>query len=131
MDKKAREEVALFRVAVLGPLVGARLEHGDLAAYCREAASRSWEWPGGDVVALSARTIEDWYYQYQSGGFAALFPRQRSDCKESRAIPKELGELVLRLKQEKPRRSVKRIIRILERAKKAYPLHGPVLVGAT
>jgi|RifCSP16_2_1023846.scaffolds.fasta_scaffold29441_2 transposase InsO family protein len=119
MDKKTREEVALFRVAVLGPLVGARLEHGDLVAYCREAASRSWEWPGGDVVALSARTIEDWHYQYQSGGFEALFPQQRSDFKESRAIPKELGELILRLKQEKPRRSVKRIIRILERAKKA------------
>jgi putative transposase len=118
MDKKKRQEVALFRVAVLGPLVGARLEHGDLVAYCREAASRSWEWPGGGAAELSERTVEDWYYQYQSGGFAALFPRQRSDFKQSRAIPKELGELVLRLKQERPRRSAKRIIRILERAKK-------------
>jgi putative transposase len=119
MDEKTRRDVAFFRVAVLGPLVGARLEHGDLVAYCREAAVRSWEWPGGGVVELSARTVEDWYYRYQSGGFAALFPKQRSDRKQSRAISEELGALILRLKQEKPRRSVKRIIRILERAKKA------------
>jgi putative transposase len=118
VDEKTRRDVALFRVAALGPLVGARLEHGDLVAYCREAAARTWEWPGGDIVELSPRTIEDWYYRYQSGGFAALFPKQRSDRKASRAIPEELQALILRLKQEKPRRSVKRIIRILERARK-------------
>lgn len=118
MDETKRRAIALFRVSVLGPLVGARLEHGDVVAYCREAAERAWEWPNGDVVRLSARTIEDWYQQYKSGGFAALFPKPRSDGKTSRSIPEELGALVLRLKQEKPRRSIKRIIRILERAKK-------------
>lgn len=118
MDKKTRQDVALFRVSVLGPLVGARLEHGDLTAYLREAASRTWERPDGGIVQLSARTIEAWYYQYQVGGFTALFPKQRSDYKQSRAIPTQLGELILRLKQEKPRRSAKRIIRILERARK-------------
>jgi putative transposase len=118
MDEKTRQEVALFRIAVLGPLVGARLEHGDVVAYCREAAARPWEWPGGELVELSARTIEDWHYRYQAGGFAALLPKQRSDFKKSKAIPEPLGELILRLKQEKPRRSVRRIIRILERARK-------------
>lgn len=118
MDDKKRQEVALFRVSVLGPLVGARLEHGDLVAYCREAATRPWEWPGGDTVELSARTVEAWYYRYQAGGFAALFPSPRSDKKESRSVPEDIRQLVVRLKQEKPRRSVKRIIRILERARK-------------
>jgi putative transposase len=109
--------VALFRVSVLGPLVGARLEHGDIVAYCRQAAARPWRRPDGEVVELSARTIEDWYYRYMSGGFGALFPKPRSDRGKSKAIPAQIGELVLRLKQERPRRSVRRIIRILERAK--------------
>jgi transposase InsO family protein len=118
MDEKTRQQVALFRISVLGPLVGARLEHGELVELCREAASRAWELPSGEVVELSARTIEDWLYLYRDGGFAALHPKPRSDRAKPRAITAELVELILRLKREKPRRSVKRIIRILERAKK-------------
>lgn len=118
MDEKARQQLALFRIAVLGPLVGARLEHGELVELCRAAAARTWELPSGAVVEVSARTIEDWFYAYQRGGFAALHPKRRSDADKPRAISEELGQLILRLKQEKPRRSVKRIIRVLERAKK-------------
>jgi len=118
MDEKTRLEVALFRIAVLGPLVGARLEHGDLVELCRAAAARTWETPGGDFVEVSARTIEGWYYAYRQDGFAALHPTARSDSAKPRFISEEIADLILRLKSEKPRRSVKRIIRILERAKK-------------
>ncbi len=118
MDEKARQQLALFRISVLGPLVGAVLEHGELVELCRAAAARTWELPSGEVVELSARTIEGWFYEYKSGGFAALHPRRRSDADQPRAIPDELGQLILRLKREKPRRSVRRIIRVLERAKK-------------
>ena len=118
MDEKARQQLALFRISVLGPLVGARLEHGELVELCREAAARTWELPGGEAVEVSARTIEGWFYEYQRGGFAALHPRRRSDADQPRAISDELGQLILRLKLEKPRRSVRRIIRVLERAKK-------------
>ena len=118
MDEKARQQLALFRIAVLGPLVGARLEHGELVELCREAAERTWELPSGAVIEVSARTIEDWFYAYQRGGFDALHPKRRSDADKPRVISEELASLILRLKKEKPRRSVKRIIRVLERAKK-------------
>lgn len=61
MDETARQKLALFRIAVLGPLVGARLEHGELVELCREAATRSWELPNGAVIDVSARTIEEWF----------------------------------------------------------------------
>jgi len=118
MDEKARQQLALFRISVLGPLVGARLEHGELVELCRVASERTWELPSGEAVDVSARTIEGWFYEYQRGGFAALHPRRRSDADQPRAISDELGQLILRLKLEKPRRSVRRIIRVLERAKK-------------
>jgi hypothetical protein len=35
MDEKTKQDVALFRIAVLGPLVGARLDHGDVIDFCR------------------------------------------------------------------------------------------------
>ena len=118
MDEKDRQQLALFRIAVLGPLVGARLEHGDLVELCRAAAGRTWELPSGEVIEVSARTVEGWFRAYQVGGFTALHPKERSDKNKTRVIPEELVGLILRLKREKPRRSVKRIIRVLERAKK-------------
>ncbi len=117
MDDEAKRAIALFRIGVLGPLVSARLEHGDRTAYFIEAASRRHVMPpDGRIVQLSARTIEAWYYLHKHGGFEALIPDARADKGRSRAIRAEVAEVILRAKREKPRRSVRRIIRMLERA---------------
>lgn len=108
-------------MGVLGPLVSARLEHGDRRAHFEAAAQRWHERPDGEPTKLSARTIEGWYYAFRKGGFHALFPEVRADRGKSRAIRPELAELVLRAKREKPRRSIRRIIRMLERAGLAQP----------
>jgi putative transposase len=112
-DKQA---IALWRLAVLGPLTSARLEHGDRQRLFQEAAARVQERPDGTRVQLSVRTIESWFYAYRRGGFHALFPHDRSDRGQSRAIPAEVAEHILRVKRERPRRSIRRIIRMLERA---------------
>jgi transposase InsO family protein len=117
MDDDAKRAIALFRLGVLGPLVSARLEHGDRTAYFVEAASRRHVMPpDGRIVRLSARTIEAWYYLHKHGGFEALIPDARADKGRSRAIRAEIAEVIVRAKREKPRRSVRRIIRMLERA---------------
>jgi hypothetical protein len=108
--------MALWRLSVLGPLVSARLEHGDRKALFVEAAEKVYEHPSGRRVRLSPRTIESWFYRWKSGGLEALAPRVRSDRGTPRDLDPELVELVLRAKREKPRRSVRRLIRILERA---------------
>ncbi len=112
-DKQA---VALWRLGVLGPLASARLTHGDRRQYFTEAAARTHERPDGTPVRVSARTIEAWYYAYRRGGFAALFPSDRADRGRSRAIAPEIAAWILRVKRERPRRSIRRIIRMLERA---------------
>lgn len=116
MDNDDRRAVALWRLAVLGPLISARLEHGDRRQLCREAAARTHQRPDGRWVRLSARTIEAWYYAYLKGGLEALLPRRRSDRATSRAIAPPVAELIVHAKREKPRRSIRRIIRMLERA---------------
>jgi transposase InsO family protein len=121
MDEDARRAVALFRFGVLGPLVSARLEHGDRRAHFAAAALRDYVTPSGLVVRVSARTIEAWYYRYRSSGLAGLAPGTRSDCGTSRSMSAQLADLVLRAKREKPRRSIRRIIRMLERAGLARP----------
>jgi transposase InsO family protein len=116
MRHEDQQAIALWRVGVLGPLTSARLEHGDRRRYLDEAATRLHERPDGTRVQLSARTIEAWYDAYRHGGFHALFPHDRADRGRSRAIRAEIAEQILRVKRERPRRSIRRIIRMLERA---------------
>lgn len=115
MDDKTKQDIALFRHAVLGALVGAELEHGDLVELCREAAERRWEFPDGSVGEISARTIEGWYYAYKKGGLSALRPEDRSDLGVT-DIRAELADLLLRAKREQPRRSLRRLIAMMVRA---------------
>jgi len=115
MDDKTKQDIALFRHAVLGALVGAELAHGDLVELCRQAAERRWEFPDGSVGGLSARTIEGWYYAYKKGGLVALRPDDRRDLGVSDIRP-ELADLLLRAKREQPRRSLRRLIAMMVRA---------------
>jgi transposase InsO family protein len=121
MNDETRRAIGLFRFGVLGPLVSARLEHGDRRAHFETAAKRDYVTPDGRVVRISARTMEAWYYAYRAGGLAGLMPGSRADCGTSRSMSPEVAELVLRAKREKPRRSIRRIIRMLERAKRVRP----------
>jgi transposase InsO family protein len=117
MKDDEKQAIALWRIGVLGPLVSARLDHGDRRAYFEEAAARTHQLPDGTFVELSARTIESWYYAYKRGGFKGLWPETRADCQTSRSIQPDVADFILRAKREKPRRSLNRIIRILERAR--------------
>jgi len=118
MDDETKRRIALWRFGVLGPLVSARLEHGDRAAWFRAAAERVHQLPDGQVVKLSMRTIEAWFFAYRHGGFEALLPQTRRDHRQSRSIGADVADLIVRAKREKPRRSIRRIIRMLERAGK-------------
>src|SRR5207244_6469494 len=111
-----KQAIGVGRVGVLGPLTSARLEHGDRRRYLEEATARVHERPDGTRVQLSVRTLEAWYHAYRHAGFRALFPQDRADRGRSRAIPAEVAEQILRVKRERPRRSIRRIIRMLERA---------------
>lgn len=118
MNDDRRRQIALFRLTVLGPLISARLEHGDRRAYFEQAAQRTYEDPDGRRHRFSARTIEAWFYSWRHGGLGALGPGRRSDAGHSRSIRPEIAELLVAAKREKPRRSIRRLIRLLVRAGK-------------
>jgi transposase InsO family protein len=121
MEDDRKQNIALWRLGILGPLISARLEHGDRCVYFQLASSRVHEHPDGRLVRVSPRTVEDWYHQYRHGGFPALHPADRADLGHSRVISTEVADLILRAKRERPRRSIRRIIRMLERAGVVQP----------
>lgn len=116
MDEQRRRELALWRYSILGSIVSARLEHGDRKQCFDEAAERVYQHPDGRSVRLSARTIEDWYYRWRKHGLVGLEPSTRADAGTTK-LDEKVCELLRRAKREKPRRSVRRLIAIFERAK--------------
>ncbi|HVR72817.1 MAG TPA: DDE-type integrase/transposase/recombinase [Planctomycetota bacterium] len=109
-----RTRWALWRFSILGPLVSARLEHGDRRALFEEIARRTHIAPDGSARTFSRRTIEAWYYVWKKKGLGGLKDCPRSDLGKS-SIRVELRERLLVLKRENPRRSIPRLIKILER----------------
>ena len=112
---KAIHPIALFRSNVLGPLISRdRLERGELKSTIKGLASHSYDIPGSRNNHLGEKTIEAWYYAWRRGGIDALTPRFRSDRGQSK-LPPELQEAILTTKRENPRRSIDRVIGLLER----------------
>jgi putative transposase len=107
--------MALFRYAVLGSLLSrAKLPRGELKATIQELAARHYDIPGSRHSHLSEKTIEAWYYAWCRGGIDALAPKVRSDRGQSK-IATEIQEAILAAKRENPRRSIRGILRLLER----------------
>ena len=51
--------------------------------------------PDGTQRLYTPRTIEDWWYDYQLGGFAALTPKQRSDKGQPRTLTPQQQKWIL------------------------------------
>jgi len=106
--------VALFRLAVLGPLVSRdRLEHGELKRLIRELAGRDYDIPGTERGRIGEKTIEAWYYAWRREGIEALTPRPRSDRGQSK-LPAAIQAAILDAKRENPRRAIDQLILLME-----------------
>ncbi|HVR25876.1 MAG TPA: DDE-type integrase/transposase/recombinase [Candidatus Polarisedimenticolia bacterium] len=112
MDSRA-EKTALFRYALIAPLVLEMLPRGELTRRAEEIAARTYEIPYSERTTLSVDTLLDWALRYRRGGFPALAPKPRCDRGQSRAVPPQLAELIERLKRENPHRTGMTLLREL------------------
>ena len=112
MDARA-EKIALFRHALIAPLVLEILPHGELTRRAEEIAARKYEIPYSERTSISVDTLLDWVLRYRRGGFPALAPKQRCDRGQSRVVPPQLAEMIERLKRENPHRTGMTLLREL------------------
>ena len=111
--------VALFRLAVLGPLVSREhLGHGELKRLIRELAGRDYDIPGTDRYRIGEKSIEAWYYAWRRNGIEALTPKVRSDRGQSK-LPAAIQAALLDAKRDHPRRSIDQLIALLEHSGQA------------
>lgn len=112
MDARS-ERIALFRYALIAPLVVETLPRGELTRRAEEIAARQYEIPYSERTSLSVDTLLDWALRYRRGGFPALAPQPRCDRGQSRVVPPQLAELIERLKRENPHRTGMTLLREL------------------
>jgi transposase InsO family protein len=116
MDKKRREEEALFRLSIIGQVVNRDLKRGELRPLLEALAKKTYTGPDGNPRIFSWRSLEGWVGLYRKGGFPALLPKQRSDQGTVKVLPETIVKLILDMKQEDPGRSAPIILRELELA---------------
>lgn len=78
------QQRALTRFRILNWLEDQLRAGQSLAHALRTAATQPWPDENGDFFA--ARTLEDWWYAYRAGGFAALVPKPRADRHTTRRL---------------------------------------------
>ena len=109
--KKRSEEVALFRFGVIGDLV--HLPPGAKGLYqrLREKGDIDYRIPGSPRVRVAPETIRHWLKAYRKGGLEALQPKVRADHGQSHALPREVSDLLVAIKDDKRDLSVQLVIR--------------------
>lgn len=120
MDEKQRESIALFRYGLISNVVSRKLMKGEKAALLRNIANQEHINPLGEKQNISVRSLERYIQLYQEGGFDALKPKRKGSY-AARAIPEEVINKAIQLKQERPERSVYQILRMLELANIVKP----------
>ncbi|HXK11617.1 MAG TPA: DDE-type integrase/transposase/recombinase [Vicinamibacteria bacterium] len=109
--KQHSDEVALFRFGVIGDLV--HLAPGTKGLYdrLREKAAIDYKIPGSLRTRVAEETIRGWLRRYRKGDLDALRPRVRADQGQSHALPREVVDLLVSIKDDKPDLSVQLVIR--------------------
>jgi transposase InsO family protein len=134
-ELSAHERWARLRFAVIGPLLAAPPEAGELRAAIAELAARTWRHPlSGEPVCFGFSTVERWYYTARRAGadpVRALRPRRRADAGRHRRFDERLRALLRAQYQAHPSWSVQLHVDNLAVLAADEPALGPMPSYAT
>ena len=110
-DTEYPHQVALFRYGLIAEFI--HLPPGTKGLYKRleEKAAKSYTIPGTTRTRVAVETLRDWLKRHRQGGFDALMPKPRADRGQSRALPPQVAELLIALKENNPKLSIQLVIR--------------------
>jgi putative transposase len=126
-EEERRTQIALFRYALIAPLLNRPLERGEITAHLKAVAAQTHRIPYSSRSRLDEETIWRYLARFRAGGFDSLKPQPRADKGKSRRIPEQVIQKAIALRQELPTRSANTIIQILKRD----PDYPPELTLAT
>jgi len=113
-ETDARLKVALFRYAVIAPLVCRKLEVDEAKLLKQKVLEQLFEHPTQGLRSVPDRTLRHWMAKYRKHGFQGLFDDFRSDKGKDKILSASVIERAKQLREEEPGRSVPTLIRILQ-----------------
>lgn len=114
-EQERNTQIALFRYGLIASLVFAPLPTGQLEQALRQIASQHYRIPYSSRTRVGVSTLRRYLRDYQAGGFDALRPIPRSDKGKPRALPPEVLEKAIALRQEQPARTTPMLVELLQR----------------
>jgi putative transposase len=116
MTEEQKMALAVFRYGIIADFVGAnRLNRGEQEKLLRDKCARKWQIPYSGRTRLSRSTILRWvrFYNEGNGKLDTLYPQERADQGQGRALDEETSLTLLDLRRQHPKTSVPEFIRIL------------------
>jgi len=106
-----REQVALFRLTIIGELLARELSRGELIDELTRLATRRYRPPGSrQTRRYHVKTLQRWYYAAQAGSSTALEPKSR---RRGRAVSLTDAQraTLLAIREEHPSAAAELILR--------------------
>ncbi|HDS16023.1 MAG TPA: IS481 family transposase [Proteobacteria bacterium] len=116
MTEEQKKEVAVFRYGLIAEFVGAtRLDRGEREVLLKEKCARKWQIPYSGRTRVSRSTLMRWISRYLEEGrrLEALYPQERNDQGQARAIDEETALALLALRKEMRKMPVPELTRVL------------------
>jgi transposase InsO family protein len=107
MKKNLRQAVALFRYAIIAPVLFSN--RTTQAEHFRQMSKAHHDVPGLGPRQYQPATFKNWLKKYRQNGLEGLFPKTRSDAGTSRVISRELSHHIREVLLEMPLLSTTRL----------------------
>ncbi len=102
MAKQGPTDLALFRYAIIAPLLPITGPRGTLKREIAKLASKSHEHPRRGSIAIGVGTIEEWLLRYRRDGLDGLEDKRRRDLGRSRRIDADAAAAIADLAESRP-----------------------------
>ena len=112
-EDDAQLAVTLARYEIIGRYLALEPPRGQRRKVLEQLAARTWPWPEGEPIQVTAETLRSWVRRYRAQGLQGLADKPRAKHGVTVLDPKQ-RDLICALKRDVPERSVDRIITIAE-----------------
>lgn len=109
MDDKVKENLALFRFSLIAPLLNNTFSEPSAKNYLETICAKIYDVPWYGKQEYSPSTVKGWLLLYRKHGFEGLYPVNRNDKGQSRALSEPVKQFIKDAKTFCPQRSAKSI----------------------
>ena len=124
MTKDEKMEVGVFRFSVISDFINAtQMTRSERRRLMQDKCARKWRIPFSEKTRISKSTIRRWIRLYTNshGDLKSLYPQDRSDHDQSRAMDEDTCSALIELKMQKPDATVPQLIGQMNRLKLLTP----------